>query len=101
MPDAGRVYFDTDKVRVRVLDGLLNQCFAVAETNFQNDWSMPAKYGPEVQRFDNELNAIVRPQFVKRFLLRRRQPADSSDEAADGSFARDLLLHEAANSKEE
>jgi len=92
VPDAGRVYFDTDKVPVRVLGGFRNQRLTVAETNFQDDWRMPAKYGLKVQRFYKVLNAIRRPQLVECFLLRRRQPADSSDEAADGSFARVLIL---------
>lgn len=99
--NTGFVDIDADVVLVRVFSCLLDQCFAVPETNFQNSRCRSSKYGLQIQRFRRVLNAKHRPQGFERFLLRRRLSPGSSHKAADRTFVCLLIFHLVANSKEE
>ena len=70
MADAGIVHLDPEIVAVRVVRGLLDQRFAVAETDFEHDRRVPAEQGFKRQFGIGKFHAKRRPEFVERAGLR-------------------------------
>lgn len=69
MPDPGLVNLNTQKVPGRACGGLLNQCLAVAESDFEDHGGKAAKYGKKVQGLRVVLKAVNRPKGIECTLL--------------------------------
>lgn len=91
VPNAWIMYFNAEKILRGILHRMGNKCLAVAEADFKHDrlthWKAAAKF----RRIWRELQAINRPQFGKRFLLRRRHAAGAAYETAYGPVV--IALH--------
>ncbi len=66
MPDARLVHLDAEEIPRGVLECLLHQRVAVAESDFENDGCMPAEQPVEIHGFGTELDAVRWPQNLER-----------------------------------
>ena len=69
MADARFMHFDAEEVLVRVLRRLLDECFAIAETDLENNRGTAPEQCVKIAGNAVVIEAVVRPVFVQRTLL--------------------------------
>lgn len=69
MPDSRFMHLDPDKVCIRVLGGLLNQCVTIAKPDLEGVLCIPAEQAIDIKRLNGVLETKIRPQLLERLAL--------------------------------
>src|SRR5262249_7119138 len=86
--DAGTMHFDAQAVDIGMRAREREQRLAGAETDLDHARRAPAEQRIEIESVRLELDAVDRPKFIERALLRDRGAPRADDEAADRASSR-------------
>ena len=100
VPDARFVDLDADEVPVRTGDRLFDQRLAVAEADLEHDGCGASEDRVKVEQPLVVIDAVGRPEFVQRALLRGCDATRAADKAANAAFLRVRFFHGRASGRQ-